>query len=111
MTARDANRVVCLSDTHLRRRGGLPAWCLQRLEGADLIIHAGDIVALSVYEELAQIAPVEAVAGNMDELALKSILPSCQIVQLEAVSIGVIHDPGPREGREARLADREVVNG
>ena len=33
----------------------------------DLILHAGDIVQLSVLEELRTIAPVEAVAGNMDE--------------------------------------------
>ena len=76
------HRVVCLSDTHLRRRGGLPGWCLKRLAAADMILHAGDLVALSVFEELAQLAPLEAVSGNMDALALKGTLPRRQITAI-----------------------------
>jgi putative phosphoesterase len=97
-------RVVCLSDTHLRRRRALPAWCLRRLEGADLILHAGDLVALSVLEELERLALVAAVRGNMDEIALKGRLPARHIAEIGGARIGLVHDPGPALGRIARLA-------
>lgn len=98
-----AVRVVCLSDTHLHRRGGLPVWCLNRLAGADVILHAGDLVALAVFEELARLAPLEAVAGNMDALALKEVLPKRRIAEIGGIRIGLVHDPGPAHGRALRL--------
>ena len=44
---------------------------MAELAAADLIVHGGDFVALSVLEELRALAPVEAVYGNMDEAALR----------------------------------------
>ncbi|MGC9974501.1 MAG: metallophosphoesterase family protein [Gaiellaceae bacterium] len=96
-------RVVCLSDTHLRRRQALPAWCLRRLEGADLILHVGDMVAAAVLDELEQLAPVEAVRGNMDEIALRERLPVRRVVEIAAARIGLVHDPGSALGRATRL--------
>jgi putative phosphoesterase len=89
-------------------RGGrqLPAECLRRLEAADLIVHAGDFVAASVLEELLRLGPVEAVHGNMDEPALRSLLPAERVVEAGDARIGVVHDGGPRQGREARLTAR-----
>jgi putative phosphoesterase len=89
-------------------RGGrqLPSECLRRLEAADLIVHAGDFVAASVLEDLRRLGPVEGVHGNMDEPTLRSLLPAQRVVEAGAVRIGVVHDGGPREGREARLAGR-----
>jgi hypothetical protein len=69
-----------------------------------MILHAGDLVALSVFEELAQLGPLEAVSGNMDALALKGTLPRRQITSIVGVSIGLVHDPGPAQGRALRLA-------
>ena len=74
---------------------------------ADLILHAGDFVSTTFYDELRAIGPpVEAVCGNMDEPALKASLPLRRIVEVEDVRIGMVHDGGPRDGREARLAAR-----
>jgi len=58
----DAEHVIGLiSDTHgLVRQSVFPA-----LEGVELILHAGD-VGENVLEELAAIAPIEAVFGNTD---------------------------------------------
>ena len=50
--------------------------------------------------------PVEGVAGNMDEQALKQSLPRQRVVEVESVRIGIVHDAGPRLRREARLAAR-----
>jgi putative phosphoesterase len=75
--------------------------------GADLVLHAGDFVSLQFHEELAKLGPLlEGVAGNMDEPALKQALPKQRVVEVEGLRIGMVHDPGPRVQREARLAAR-----
>ena len=58
-------------------------------------------------EELQELAPVEAVVGNMDEPALREVLPERRIVEVEDVRIGMVHVPGPsrRTGPE-RLRPR-----
>jgi putative phosphoesterase len=65
--------VAVIADTHMPRGGRrLPDACVERLRSADLILHAGDVVAASVLEELEALGPpVEAVHGNMDEPALR----------------------------------------
>lgn len=97
-------RVVCLSDTHLRRPSALPAWCREHLTGADLIIHAGDFISRTVLGELERIAPVEAVRGNMDEAALGARLPLRTIATVGTVRVGIVHNPGSALGRAERLA-------
>src|SRR3984885_15878257 len=60
-------RVVLLSDTHAPRRWrSCPPRVAEHLRGADLILHAGDVCPAAVLDELAQYAPVVAVAGNND---------------------------------------------
>jgi uncharacterized protein len=77
------------------------------LAGADLVLHGGDFVSLQFLEELRGIGPpVEGVAGNMDEPALKEILVKQRVLEVENVRIGMVHDAGPRLRREARLAAR-----
>jgi uncharacterized protein len=77
------------------------------LRGADLILHAGDLSAVSVLEELRALGPpVRAVYGNADEPALRSTLPQELVVEAEAARIGMVHIPGPAAGREERLVRR-----
>ncbi|WP_085830890.1 YfcE family phosphodiesterase [Collinsella vaginalis] len=57
-----AKRVDIISDTH----GYLAPALLDALEGADLIIHAGDITSEADWEHLRTIAPIKAVLGNND---------------------------------------------
>ena len=63
-------------------------------------------MAASVFGELALFARVEAVRGNMDDLALKAALPEERVVEVECIRIGMVHIPGPRAGKEERLAGR-----
>jgi putative phosphoesterase len=56
-----------------------------------------------VLEELAALAPVEAVRGNMDEPALQAALPERRVVEVEDVRIGLVHIPGASARREDRL--------
>jgi uncharacterized protein len=77
------------------------------LRGAELVLHAGDFVSVGFLEELRALGrPVEGVQGNMDEPALKESLPVQRVVEVGAVRIGMVHNAGPRAGREARLAAR-----
>jgi putative phosphoesterase len=69
-------------------------------------VHAGDFVATSVLEELRALGPVEAVHGNVDEGTLKAALPVERVVEAAGARIGMIHDGGPRVGREQRLVAR-----
>ena len=62
MNSADAKRIDIISDTH----GYLSPALLDELEGADLIIHAGDLTSEMDYEHLCTIAPVRAVLGNND---------------------------------------------
>ena len=99
--------LAVISDTHLPRGSRrLPDECLRCLENASLILHAGDFVRESVLAELRRRGPVEAVFGNMDEPALRELLPERRVLEVDGVRIGMIHDPGPRGGREARLVAR-----
>jgi uncharacterized protein len=101
-------RIAVVSDTHLPKGGrALPAACLERLAAADLILHAGDLVAATFLAELRALGPpVEAVHGNVDEPALQALLPKERVVEAAGARIGIVHIGGPRAGREARLAAR-----
>ena len=69
-------KIGVLSDTHAHSSEDLPEELLQGLRGADLILHAGDLVNLSVLERLKEITPqVKAVWGNMDPPEVKAALP------------------------------------
>jgi uncharacterized protein len=99
-------RVAVISDTHLPRGARrLPAECVRLLSRADLVLHDGDFVSAAFLEELWTLGPpVEGVHGNMDEPALKELLPHERVVEVEGARIGMMHIPGPAAGREARLA-------
>ncbi|HZU20516.1 MAG TPA: metallophosphoesterase family protein [Gaiellaceae bacterium] len=101
-------RVAVISDTHMPRgRRTLPAACVERLAAADLILHAGDLASFAFLQELRRLGPpVEAVHGNVDEPVLRSLLPSERVVAAADARIGIVHIPGPRRGREARLVAR-----
>jgi putative phosphoesterase len=56
-------RIGVISDTH----GYLDPRVLEEFAGVDHIIHAGDVMDAATLEALAAVAPVTAVAGNMDD--------------------------------------------
>ena len=91
-----------VSDTHLYHKP-VPARVLQALQGAELILHAGDIVEMAVLEELEGIAPVVAVAGNMDHGDVMEVLPSQRVVEVAGHRIGLIHGWGAPQQITGRL--------
>src|SRR5258705_4137170 len=85
---RDPIVIGVISDTHgLLRPEGIDA-----LRGSKHIIHAGDIGASEILDELAAIAPVTAIRGNIDKGAWARRLPETEAVELSGISIYVLHD-------------------
>ena len=84
-----------LSDTHIPRRAKtLPLALLNAFEGVDHIIHAGDILSLDVIRQLDELAPVTAVAGNVDPPETKGRFGEKTILTLGDFRIGVVHGHG-----------------
>ncbi len=79
-----------VSDTH-SRGDNVPQAVLGIFEGVDMILHAGDLVALDVLDALAAIAPVTAVHGNMDVPGARLALPARTVVEAEGKRIGLVH--------------------
>ncbi len=99
-------RIAIVSDTHLPKGSrALPDSCVARCRAADLILHAGDFIRLAVLHELEALGPpVHAVHGNVDDAAVRAVLPERRTVELPGgVKIGMVHDAGQRAGRLARL--------
>jgi putative phosphoesterase len=106
-------RAIVLADTHMgpgRPGRRLPDAVYGLLDGADVILHAGDVTAPSVLHELGGFAPVHAVLGNND---VDLRLPERLTVDLDGVTVAMIHDSGPSAGRAGRLRrwfpDADVV--
>ena len=75
-----------ISDTH----GLLRPEAKAALGECDAIIHAGDIGKPDVLDELAEIAPVTAIRGNVDKWAVD--LPDTEVVEIDGRYLYVLHD-------------------
>lgn len=99
--------IAIVSDTHMPRpRRRLPEACLERLARADLIVHAGDLCTLAVLEQLREYGEVVAVQGNVDDAAVRAVLPLTSTVQVDGRRLAVTHDGGAARGRLQRLRRR-----
>jgi putative phosphoesterase len=81
-------RIGLISDTH----GLLRPEALKALQGAEHILHAGDVGDPAILDALRAIAPVTAIRGNIDEGGPCSHLPSTELVELGGSSIYMLHD-------------------
>ncbi len=73
-----------ISDSH----GLLRPEVLTSLQGVDHIIHAGDVGDPEILDQLAAVAPVTAVRGNIAEDAY---LPLSEVIELEGHNLYVYH--------------------
>jgi uncharacterized protein len=100
--------VAVISDTHVPDFArALPDTLAAHLDGADVILHAGDATSPATLAELELYAPVHAALGNIDrpDVADWGARPEVRL-DLEGLRIGMVHDAGPRKGRAARLRRR-----
>ena len=100
--------IAILSDTHLPRSGRrLPDACVERIEAADLVLHAGDFMTASAYREIEAIGPpLAAVHGNVDDAELRRLLPEERVVEAGGARIALLHEGGPRPRRLERMRAR-----
>lgn len=91
-----------ISDTH----GQVHRRVHELLGGVEMILHAGDVGEPGILDELGLIAPVLAVAGNVDYVT--PVMPLRRTVELPFGKVGIAHGhlfpSGPRERSEALLA-------
>src|SRR5688500_20219601 len=80
-------KIGIISDTH----GLLRPQVFEAFEGVDHSLHAGDVVEPDILVELAAIAPVTAVWGNVDGMKIRAQVPEVARLELGGVRIVVIH--------------------
>jgi uncharacterized protein len=99
-----STRVVVVSDTHLPRRAkDLPAPVWAAVEAADVVVHAGDWCdGASVLALRSRSARLVGVAGNNDGADVRAHLGEFAAFEVEGVRFGVVHETGPKQGRERR---------
>jgi uncharacterized protein len=84
-----SNKIIVgvISDTH----GLLRPEALAALQGANHIIHAGDVGDPEILKELSTIAVVTVVRGNVDREAWARKLPQTEVLEVGGISIYVLH--------------------
>lgn len=90
-------RIGLISDTH----GLLRPEALAALEGADMILHAGDVGGADVISGLEALAPTRAVRGNNDRDPFGLTLPHELSLELEGVGLYMVHDRADIRGGAA----------
>ncbi len=103
--SRTGSRVVVLADTHLPKRArDLPAEVWDAVDGADLVVHAGDWVDLATLDRLgARSRRLLACWGNNDGPQLRARLPEVARATVDGVRVAVVHETGARQRREERM--------
>jgi len=91
-------RIALISDTHIPASlDRLPDELLSQIDGVDAILHAGDIVSNDVLDTLGAVAPITAVAGNMDPPEVARKLSERELVRLDGRTIGLSHGHQPHK--------------
>jgi len=96
-----------ISDTH----GRLRPEALDALHGSARIIHAGDVGDPEILRQLAKIATVSAVRGNIDKGTWAHELPETEVVEIGGVSIYVLHDLAQLDLKPEAVGFRVVISG
>jgi len=96
-----------ISDTH----GLLRPEAIAALEGADHIIHAGDIGDPAILARLAAVAPLTAVRGNVDREAWAKRIPASNVLEVGRVSVYVLHNLNELDLNPKAAAFAAVISG
>jgi putative phosphoesterase len=99
-------KLLLMADTHVPKRArDLPSRLWDEVDEADVVIHAGDWVNLSLFEALeARSTRLVACWGNNDGAELRAVMPERADVTLAGVRIAVVHETGPSTKREERMS-------
>ncbi|MCU1673169.1 MAG: YfcE family phosphodiesterase [Frankiales bacterium] len=99
-------RLLLLADTHVPRRAkDLPGRVWDEVHRADVVLHAGDWVDVSLLDALEErAARLLACWGNNDGPPLRARLPEVARAELGGLRFAVVHETGSSAGRHARMA-------
>jgi hypothetical protein len=81
------------------------------MRGSEQIIHAGDVGAPEILDELREIAPVTAIRGNVDKGGWARRLPETEVVEAGGISIYVLHDLTQLDLKPEAAGFRVVIYG
>jgi len=96
-------KIGVISDTHLTSCDDrLTCLLHDHFRDVDLILHAGDLVDISVLNAFAG-KDVKAVCGNMDPITVRNILPDRMILNINNYKVGLIHGWGMPFGIEKKI--------
>ncbi len=96
-------KIGVISDTHMRGPDDdLFRLAQRQFADVSMILHAGDLVHLSVLDAFHD-KEVVAVCGNMCGPSSSQVLSAKQEIVVEEARIGLIHGWGSREGLENRI--------
>jgi putative phosphoesterase len=84
---------------------------VEALRGAEHIIHAGDVGAAEILDQLATIAPVTAIRGNVDKAAWARSLPETEVAAIGGISIYVLHDLAQLDLKPEAAGFNVVISG
>ncbi|SEC46124.1 metallophosphoesterase family protein [Terriglobus roseus] len=88
MTTANTNiRIAILSDTH----GLLRPEVVERIQGVDHILHAGDVGDPAILDTLGSIAPLTAIRGNVDTSGRCGSLPATEMVEIGGRTFYLVH--------------------
>jgi hypothetical protein len=106
MSAREC-RIGVVSDTH----GLLRPEVLEKLQGVDHILHAGDVGDAAILEALRAIAPTTAIRGNIDTRGPCSHLPATETVEIAGCLFYMLHDRHARDLNPEAAGIAAVISG
>jgi uncharacterized protein len=96
-----------ISDTH----GLLRSEATAALRDSDYIIHAGDVGDPVILKALAEIAPVSAIRGNVDGEPWAKKVPATNVLEVQGVSIYILHNLAELDLRPKAAGFSVVVYG
>jgi len=100
-------RIGVISDTH----GLLRPEAVAALRGSDRILHAGDVGDPEILDRLGELAPVTVVRGNVDRGPWALAMPETALVEIEGLSIYLIHDLGQLDLKPEAAGFAAVIYG
>jgi putative phosphoesterase len=104
---KSALTIGVISDTH----GQLRDEAFEALRGSDLIVHAGDVGSPRILQTLGGLAEVHAVRGNVDRERWADELPWSRVVQVDSLTLYVLHDLGELDLDPAVAGIHAVIYG
>src|SRR6201996_2644317 len=100
-------RIGVISDTH----GLLRPEALKALQGAEHILHAGDVGDPAILDTLRKVAPVTAIGGDIHVGGLCGHLPATEVITVHGHTFYMLHDRQALDLDPAAAGFSAVISG